>query len=996
MENESSTLEPDKSMETTRSDEPDDQQTNTPDPLMLDEDTYRQENTSSPLACENSGDRHRNEVEISYEARGGDVSLVESCTGNAEPSGVTETEGGEHIAKEMSVEEVEAVSTHVNSHGEKGQTADEFDGQQRCSQQAASNDSQISSQSSDVNVATSCTNAEEMIWPGMCSEELANVNCAENEGSASNHTDSVMASCKSSASPTIHNSAPCDVTEDCRVDDSHPGVRESDDQVNGNQSSEKDAISHLLDGQSSNCTEVVLVVQDSVSCKDEQNSSHESTGTLFPEGPSNMADATDTREGDKLNNGVQCAASKLTPTVPTANTELGCVVATPGLEELSVISDRVSAVEQTSESEVHSDPDRRQGGAKSVVEGSCEDDSGVIQICAPEQEVSEDAALSNNGVVQAEELYQLPNGLKVLPQLHELQQQCMEQAKLIAKLERKVSEQKNQCEVAAGEKTALAQQTGESEQIYLAQTKEMERTIAELQTTLEATRQQLQNQDAAARRALAANQVRIEQLQRRADGAEEERTSMVMRYACSEKELLDQQRAREMLERRLGDATRERDAAAARAHHLKQEKNSFAARFERKSAEFQALHREFEKAKEELNSQRIKVKWAQNKLQAEIDGHKETRLELEEVQRKLRVAREESEQIRRNCQQMMRAYHESEHEKPAGEGQHEQQQQHEHGGEKTNLSEVHEMLGKEIDSLRRQQKDSVEEYNTMKDKVLSMEIERQAQEKTLLGYQDILQNQKAEIMSLKAQIEQGQLVQNALDEEREHSARLQQELDTLRQHQEDVADRAVAMRSKERELLGFTEKVTAKNAQLQSQRSAVDAKVFAMASDVERLTKFSNGLQNECKKLEKELGEETRKRVEETSELTLQLQEKTTLVEQLHTRVKDEENENKVLKKRHTLALRDLQRELIHYRRRADESGSVADRDRMSGSLASSTGSLDTAGKHAGGVRASASTPSVARESPSLLESLRIIQSYVVREESGALTSEISDTIKCK
>lgn len=66
------------------------------------------------------------------------------------------------------------------------------------------------------------------------------------------------------------------------------------------------------------------------------------------------------------------------------------------------------------------------------------------------------------------------------------------------------------------------------------------------------------------------------------EAAQEEKNSMVMKYACSEKELLDYRKAREQLEKKVADLSKERDILISRIQNLKQEKNSFAAKFERK------------------------------------------------------------------------------------------------------------------------------------------------------------------------------------------------------------------------------------------------------------------------------------------------------------------------------------------------------------------------------------------------------------------------------
>ena len=51
----------------------------------------------------------------------------------------------------------------------------------------------------------------------------------------------------------------------------------------------------------------------------------------------------------------------------------------------------------------------------------------------------------------------------------------------------------------------------------------------------------------------------------------------------------------------------------------------------------------------------MKIKWAQNKLKAEVTAHQETRKQLDDALKKIRESKEESEKIRKDFQSMIRS-----------------------------------------------------------------------------------------------------------------------------------------------------------------------------------------------------------------------------------------------------------------------------------------------------------------------------------------------------
>ena len=192
----------------------------------------------------------------------------------------------------------------------------------------------------------------------------------------------------------------------------------------------------------------------------------------------------------------------------------------------------------------------------------------------------------------------------------------------------------------------------------------LEDSLLELRRELKEARERLHQQDLSAKHAIQQIQreatYRLEQAVKKCEEAQHEKETMVLKNVQGKKEALDLRRDREQLQKRLREATRERDRQALRGHQLAQDKVRLHQLHEVKESEVNRLARELGKVKEEINSHVIKVKWAQNKLKSETDAHKETKGKLKETTLKLTQAKEETEQMRKNCQDMLHTYQESE------------------------------------------------------------------------------------------------------------------------------------------------------------------------------------------------------------------------------------------------------------------------------------------------------------------------------------------------
>ncbi|XP_057682329.1 coiled-coil domain-containing protein 186 isoform X2 [Corythoichthys intestinalis] len=576
----------------------------------------------------------------------------------------------------------------------------------------------------------------------------------------------------------------------------------------------------------------------------------------------------------------------------------------------------------------------------------------------------------------------------------------------------------------------------ETEKQHMNTIRKLEGKMAELQRELKDTQDKLIQQDQAAKAGLMQMQKetthRLEQANRKCEEARQEKESMVMKYVRGEKEALDLRREKETLEKKLREATKEVERQALRGNQLAQERGRLQQLCDAKEGEVGRLVREVEKLKEDNNSHLIKVKWAQNKLKSEADAHKESKDKLKDVTSKLTQAKEETEQIRKNCQDMIRTYQESEEIKSNELDAKLRETKGElakHKQEQTDQLEVHRVKAKELDDLKRSYKESMDELDTLRTKLKCLEDERPRWEDELGKYREIINRQKAEIGRQRDLLNKMEELQEQQQRDREELKSRSDEVDSLNAQMLDLQRDVQGSREREAELLAFTEKLSGKNARLQSESNALQSQVDQLTDKFAqlraRLDETDNALELESRRLERE---ETLRR----QEVHALQEERTALLEeqsQLKTRVDELRDELVTQKRKQAANVKDLTKQLTQARKRLEqvENGSCERDGGSMGSRSSSSGSLNT--RHTGGGEerspeshsAADSFPEVdkavlvervvrvqkalARKQEKmefmedhikqLVDEIRkktkIIQSYVLREESGALSSEASD-----
>lgn len=602
-------------------------------------------------------------------------------------------------------------------------------------------------------------------------------------------------------------------------------------------------------------------------------------------------------------------------------------------------------------------------------------------------------------------------------------------------------------------------QADKSHEIYVVQLEALEKSILQYKTDLQRAEQTSKQQAAQAEAAAKQQTSFIRDLQEKLDkmtkmweASKRETEAAVVRYAVSEKELMEQRKEREAADRRLKEAVKEREVLSAKLRTAAAEKTRVCQMLDTKCHEITSMQKEIERLKDDLNSRDIKIKWLQNKLRSETDTHKETQAKVDKLTRSLAEAKEECEQVRKDCQEMIRAYQQSEENRAVVLDQQLKEEQAKlilERYEREDKEEVSKHLQQELEALKAKHETMIAENNTLSIKVQNLEKERFEREQTLSRLRQAADSQQQDVADLRAQLAEMGGLRMQLNHEQERLLASQEEVERLRQTNQELQQDTTACREREAELLDFTQRLTDKNVRLQSEFSATEAKARELELEAARLVRQNSEIQQRLSASAAELESERSARQHEAELLARALAERTAYAQKLEQQCNDLRGEQEIAARKHATAIKELNREIQHLRRkyeRCESPGLLGSHSRTSscsslpgsgceinanGQATTSTAiqvtppAADESSAVSVAVRGPSNAPtepdrqalverivrlqrSVARKSEKLefLEEhtkqlvaelqrkSRLVQNYVLREQAGALAPEASDNNK--
>ncbi|GIY88512.1 hypothetical protein CDAR_187051 [Caerostris darwini] len=455
----------------------------------------------------------------------------------------------------------------------------------------------------------------------------------------------------------------------------------------------------------------------------------------------------------------------------------------------------------------------------------------------------------------------------------------------------------------------------------------------------------------------------IEKLSKECNILRKDKESIVIRYANSEKEVIKEKKAQQELEKKMREMIKERDNLISKIKGLTSENNRLASSYESKMVEIAKLQKNFDKLNADVNSREIRIKWLQNKLKTETSAHQETQSRLDHTMHRLNEMKEEAEQVRKDCQEMIKCYQEAEEIKSVKLDSQLKQKLSElevQKQEKSDQDQVYHLLRQELEALKKKQRMTMEESNALTLKIHSLEKERLEYEQNLSKLKESQNMSKQEIVDLNARLAEMETLQLQLEREKEKSAASLREVERLRLTNAELQADMNACHIKEGELLKFTEGVTDTNVKLQSAHSLLEIKTQALEDEMATTKKLLTDIQQKHQQLVSEMELVRKEREEEMQLMAKKLAEKTKNVEKLNTKLDEAENENRVLKRRHIASIKELSRELYECKKRLDnyESTNGIRTESVSlGSRSSSTASLDVVNSNENRMNAVSSSP---------------------------------------
>lgn len=400
---------------------------------------------------------------------------------------------------------------------------------------------------------------------------------------------------------------------------------------------------------------------------------------------------------------------------------------------------------------------------------------------------------------------------------------------------------------------------------------------------------------------------RINELRKAFDHANKEKESAVIKYAMGEKEIIIARRGKETAEKKLSEVNKDKESLNYKIKTLNTERTRLQGLCDVRNQETISAKREGEKWREECRMTETKLTAITTKYNSEQESHRETKETLDRTLSQLAELQGSVEKVRGEYQEMIDKQKEKERDMRRVEKEQEVKLM------------IDGVAAQELDTLRKKHKTLLEENNQLSVKVQAGEKERLSLESQLSEVKETMQKQKAEILDMYSKCAELESVKLQLDKEVEKCVTRDEEILRLRSEAKDLQSDMSSCRAKEADLLDFTQKLTDKNVNLQSEFSSLEAR--------------SNCLEQEHSRLVVSLAETETKLSETETKLGLEIKDLSSLNKFLQSELNaraaefgtasqqsvDAKNEVEVLRRQHTARIKELTKELNAAKKRLEE-----------------------------------------------------------------------------
>ncbi|XP_063906969.1 coiled-coil domain-containing protein 186 isoform X2 [Zophobas morio] len=519
-------------------------------------------------------------------------------------------------------------------------------------------------------------------------------------------------------------------------------------------------------------------------------------------------------------------------------------------------------------------------------------------------------------------------------------------------------------------------------------------------------------------------EAKLDLVTRQKELAQKEKEAMVVKYAISEKNVLDVKHQKEQIEKKYKEQVAENEIIQHKVQVMVSEKARICQMFDNKCYEYKNCQQELEQVKADLNALETKLKWSQNSLKTEIQLHKESQSKVDELNKKVKESTDVIEQAKREAQESIKTFHTSQDNRAHVLDQQLKEQQatlillkHEKDDKEQQLK----ALNLQLEKLQTKQRDMLQENNDLSLKVQQLERDRLETEQKLSDFRACADQQRQDCADLQAKTTLLDQLNLQLKHEQEQNKGCNDQICLLKQRNLELESDIVACREREAELLLFTQQLTDKNVRLQSEFTALETKVQQLSCEQNLLKRALKEQETKSGMVTLQVAQERQKFTEELDSLRTTLTDKTTQCDKFKQEASDHKGENKLLKRKFELSLKEINKELQQCRKKLEHYEILENK-----SSSSSNSSLNVDRSNGSPEQVKVIQPDAALDRQTLIEHIvklqrisarksekldfleehvntlvlelqkksRLLQSYVLRDQAGTLTSNTMDNNK--
>jgi chromosome segregation ATPase len=188
----------------------------------------------------------------------------------------------------------------------------------------------------------------------------------------------------------------------------------------------------------------------------------------------------------------------------------------------------------------------------------------------------------------------------------------------------------------------------------------------------------------------------------------------------------------------------------------------------------------------------------------------------------------------------------------------------------------------------------------------------------LYDAQLLLDKQTLKIAELQSNLNDLETIKTQLTLEREANRRMKIDLDLLQTNHDDQTTEMAKSREKEMELLQLNKELTETVVKLKNECSLSNSKNLAISLENETIKKDKKYYDDIISSLKKELEEEVARKADERQLMVKHISEKTLLAESLQKKLDCALDDFDAAKKKHSQSIKELNREIVQLRKKCD------------------------------------------------------------------------------